>query len=112
MIKLVYCFRKRPDLSDEAFLKYWQTTHTALGTQMPGIRRLVQSRTVRNEIDPFPPAFDAMVEIWFDDWAALARAQASREWAASTDDEPNFVEPGTAAYFITEERTVVDTGNQ
>lgn len=112
MIKLVYCFRKRPDLSDEAFLKYWQTTHTALGTKMPGIRRLVQSRTVRNDIDPFPPAFDAMVEIWFDDWAALTRAQASREWAVSTDDEPNFVEPGTAAYFITEERTVVDTRNQ
>jgi len=109
MIKLVYCFRKRPDLSEEAFLKYWQTTHTALGTKMPGIRRLVQSRTVRNAIDPFPPAFDAMVEIWFDDWAALARAQASREWADSSADETNFVDPETAAYFITEEKIVQDT---
>ena len=108
MIKLVYCFRKRPDLTDAEFLNYWQNVHTPLGLAMPGIRRLVQSRTVRNAIDPFPPAFDAMVEIWFDDWAALARAQASKEWAASSADETNFVEPETAAYFITEEKIVQD----
>lgn len=109
MIKLVYCFRKRPDLTDAAFLDYWQNVHTPLGRGMPGVRRLVQSRTVRNAVDPFPPAFDAMVEIWFDDWVALSRAQASEQWAASSADEKNFVEPETAAYFISEEKVVQDT---
>ncbi len=111
MIKLVYSFRKRPDLSDAAFLQYWQNVHTPLGIAMPGIRRLIQSRTVRHDSDPFPPAYDGMVEIWFDDWEALGRARVSREWALSTDDEANFIEPGTAAYFITEERTVLDSGS-
>jgi uncharacterized protein (TIGR02118 family) len=107
MIKLVYCFRKRRDLSDEAFWEYWHNAHTALGIAMPGVRRLVQSRTRRHPSDPVAPDYDGMAELWFDDWAALAVAAASPEWAASTEDEANFIEPGSAAYFVTEEHVVL-----
>lgn len=108
MIKLVYCFRKRPDMSSAAFWDYWHNTHTELGIAMPGVRRLVQSRTVRNPSDPTKPDFDGMAELWFDDWDALATASASPEWAASTADEANFIEAGSQVYFVTEEHTVQD----
>jgi uncharacterized protein (TIGR02118 family) len=108
MIKLAYCFRKRRDLSEAAFWDYWHNAHTALGIAMPGVRRLVQSRTVRHPSDPVAPDFDGMAELWFDDWQALAVAAASPEWAASTADEANFIEPGSAAYFVTEEHVVLD----
>ena len=47
-----------------------------------------------------------MAELWFDDIAALRRARASREWAASTADESNFIDPDYVALFITEEKDI------
>lgn len=108
MIKLVYCFRKRPGMSSAAFWDYWHNTHTEIAIGLPGVRRLVQSRTIHDARDPKEPGFDGMAELWFDDWAALAMAAASPEWAASSADEANFMEAGSQVYFVTEEHTVLD----
>ncbi len=37
MIKLVYCFRRRPDLSVEEFSEYWQNVHGPVGARIPGV---------------------------------------------------------------------------
>ena len=106
MIKLIYCFRKRSDLSDDAFDRYWRDVHGPIGARIPGVRRMVQSRTVRVPGDARTPDFDGIVELWFDDISALLAARNSEEWRRSGLDEQNFLDQSTARYAITEEREI------
>ncbi len=106
MIKLVYCFRKRSGITDEEFDRYWRDVHGPLGARIPGLRRLVQSRAVRLSGDARRADFDGVAELWFDDVAALLAARASEAWRASSLDEANFLDPASAAYLVTEERTI------
>jgi hypothetical protein len=43
MIKLVYCITKKPGLTDEEFLHYWQNIHAPIGAPIPHLRKLVPS---------------------------------------------------------------------
>ncbi len=107
MIKLVYCFRRRPDLSVEEFSEYWQTVHGPVGARIPGVRGLVQSVAIRDPRDAALPDFDGMAELWFEDMEALLEARRSPEWRASSADEANFIDSESTAYFVTTERAIV-----
>ena len=107
MIKVVYCITKKPGMSEEQFFDYWHNVHAPIGARIPGVRRFVQSRRVVVPGDRHEPAFDGLVELWFDDVSALLQARQSPEWKASTDDEANFIDHTKVAYFVTEERTVI-----
>src|SRR6185436_19759891 len=107
MIKLIYCFRKRADLSDEQFATYWRDVHGPIGASIPGLRRFVQSRAIRLPGDARPPDYDGVVELWFDDAEALQRARASDAWRRASADEPNFLDSSSTAYLVSEEHTVL-----
>jgi uncharacterized protein (TIGR02118 family) len=108
MIKLVYCIAKRPDLNDTEFFDYWKNVHGPIGARIPGLRRLVQSHAIVGRHATRAPDFLGMAELWFDDLAALEAARQSPEWAASTADEANFIDPTRVALFVTEEYTIVE----
>lgn len=107
MVKLVYCICRKPDLSRDQFIRYWAEVHGPIGARIPGVRRLVQSYAVAVPGDSRPADFDGMVELWFDDMAAILAARRSAEWVASTADEANFVDPSRSAYFVSEERRIL-----
>jgi uncharacterized protein (TIGR02118 family) len=107
MIKLVYCIGRKPGLSREEFIRYWAEVHGPIGTRIPGLRQLVHSYALPAPGDQRPADFDGMAELWFDDLAALLAARHSPEWAASTADEINFVDPTRSAYFVSEERRIL-----
>jgi uncharacterized protein (TIGR02118 family) len=107
MIKLVYCFAKKADVSFEEFSRYWREVHGPIGARIPGVRRLVQSVAVHDARDAHVPSFDGMVELWFDDIEAVLRARSSAEWQASTEDERHFIDHSRTAYFLSHERTLV-----
>jgi len=108
MIKLVYCFRKKPSLTDEEFLRLWQEAHGTLGAQIPGLIKLVQSRRIPADGDVRQSDYDGMAELWFEDMASLLAARQSSEWLASTEDEANFIDHSKTAYFVCEEKIVLD----
>ena len=107
MIKLVYCIRKKPGMSDAAFFQYWEEVHGPIGARIPGLRRLVQSRRVPVPGDTRSADYDGMAELWFDDIAALLAARDSTAWQASSADEAHFMDPQRTAYFVSEEHTIV-----
>jgi uncharacterized protein (TIGR02118 family) len=107
MIKLVYCFARRPDLSFEEFSRYWRDVHGPIGARIPGVRRLVQSVAVHDPRDTANPTFDGMAELWFDDIEAVLSARSSAEWRASTADERHFIDHRRTAYFLCSERTIL-----
>ena len=106
MIKVVYCFCKKPELPDEEFFHYWKNVHGPIGARIPGLRRLVQSHAVRQVGDIHAPHFDGMAELWFDSGAALLEARSSAEWKQSTADEENFIDHSRVAYFVSEEHEI------
>ena len=108
MIKLVYCITKKSGLTDEEFFSYWQKVHGPIGGRIPGLRKLVQSRRMTIAGDRHASDYDGMAELWFDDVEALLAARRSPEWKASTEDEANFIDHRKVAYFVAEERVIVD----
>jgi uncharacterized protein (TIGR02118 family) len=108
MIKLVYCISKKAGLADEEFFRYWENVHGLIGARIPGLRKLVQSHRVSAAGDRRRPDYDGLAELWFDDMEALAVARQSPEWKASTEDEANFIDHERVAYFVSEERVILD----
>ena len=108
MIKLVYCITKKSGMTDQQFFDYWKGVHGPIGSRIPGLRKLVQSHRVTIPGDKRLPDYDGMAELWFDDAAALLAARQSPEWAASHDDEANFIEHGKVGYFVSEEHVILD----
>lgn len=107
MVKLIYCITKKPGLSDEEFFRYWAEIHGVIGSRIPGLRKLVQSRRIDFPGDKYSASYDGVAELWFDDFNALLKARQSEEWRASTEDEANFIDHTRVAYLVTEERVVL-----
>ncbi len=99
-------------MTDEEFFRYWRNVHGPIGARIPRLRKLVQSHRVTIVGDAHQPAYDGMAELWFDDMEALLAARRSPEWKASTEDEANFIDSGRVAYFVSEERVVLDRTNE
>jgi uncharacterized protein (TIGR02118 family) len=108
MIKLVYCITRKASLTDEEFFRYWENVHGPIGARIPRLRKLVQSHRLSVPGDRYRPDYDGMVELWFDDIEALLAARQSPEWKASTEDEVNFIDHNHVAYFVSEERIILD----
>jgi uncharacterized protein (TIGR02118 family) len=112
MIKLVYCITKKAGLTDEEFFRYWEDVHGPIGARIPRLRKLVQSHRLNVPGDKRRPDYDGMAELWVDDLEALLAARQSPEWKASTEDEKNFIDHHKVAYFVSEERIVLDEAKQ
>ena len=108
MIKLVYCITKKSELKDEEFFRYWENVHGPIGARIPRLRKLVQSHRLKVSGEKCRPEYDGMAELWFDSLEDLLAARQSPEWKASTDDEANFIDHNKTAYFVSEERIIVD----
>jgi uncharacterized protein (TIGR02118 family) len=102
MIKVVVLLRRRDGMSREEFERYWREQHLPLVAKIPGLRRLVLSRVLPGP-DGSPPAFDAVVEDWFDDQQALSAASASPPWQAVVADAPNLLDMARFQILVVEE---------
>jgi EthD domain len=49
-----------------------------------------------------------MAGLWFDDAQALLAARESLEWAASREDQANFIDHSRVAYFVSEQHIILD----
>lgn len=121
MIKLIYCLRRRADLTFDQFSAYWSGEHAALVSRHAaalGILRYVQSHTIvhdanaalranRRTLEPY----DGVAEIYFKDLAALAQGnlspQAQAAQAELTADEDRFIDRSRSAVFVAEEHVVI-----
>jgi uncharacterized protein (TIGR02118 family) len=121
MVKLVFCLRRRPDVTEEEFHRYWREEHAPLVVRHAstlGIRRYVQLHTVSGPLNALlaatrggPEAFDGVAELWFDDAADIAASAgtdkgrvAAAELAA---DEERFIDHGRSPLFVAEEHVVI-----
>ena len=121
MIKVIFCLRRRADMTREAFQSYWRDVHGPLVQKHRKVLRIAryvqvhtQSGRMTERLGRFRDAgepYDGVAEIWYesrehlerlgDDLAARA---ASRELL---EDEARFVDlPGSAIWVGAEEEVI------
>ena len=102
MIKFVVVLYRRPDLSVADFRQHLLEIHAPLAKKLPGLRKYVHNYPAT---DPSrkPPAWDAVVELYFDDWNSMEAAWATDEGAASDADLPNFADLIRTTWSVVDE---------
>jgi uncharacterized protein (TIGR02118 family) len=109
MIKSISLLTRRPELSHDEFVRHWLDVHAPLAHAVPGVRRYVQNH-IRDErhradIPTTEVAVDGVAELWFDDRAAMDRANASPAAKRLHDDGALFI--GSIKTFIVEEQVII-----
>jgi uncharacterized protein (TIGR02118 family) len=109
MLKSLSLLTRRPELTHEQFVKHWLEIHAPLAHAVPGLRRYVQSHIIDERTRPDIPStvveVDGIAETWYDDRAAMDRANASPEAKALHADGALFI--GRIKTFITEEKVII-----
>lgn len=122
MVKLVFCLRRRPDLTREQFQKYWLETHGPLVRERAktiGALRYVQVHTGYDELSDAlrasrgaPEPFDGVAELWFESAESLAagfdQTDVQKSAAELLSDERNFIDLASSPIWLAEEHAVVE----
>jgi uncharacterized protein (TIGR02118 family) len=122
MLKFVYCVRRRPELSPEAFRKYWLENHGPLVRKFAEAlraKKYVQSHTLDTPFNALAqqprgcgPAYDGITEVWWNSAEDLAAALSTPEGQQANqilaEDEARFCDLPRSTVFFTEEHTIFD----
>jgi uncharacterized protein (TIGR02118 family) len=112
MIKSISLLTRRPELTHAQFVRHWLEIHAPLAHAVPGLLRYVQSHIIAEPTRPDIPttavAVDGIAELWYDDRAAMERANASPEAKLLHADGALFI--GGIKTFIIEEKVIVPAG--
>ncbi len=109
MIKTVSLLTRKEGLSHEEFVRHWIEIHAPLAHAVPGVRRYVQSHIIGERTRPDIPTtavdVDGIAELWYDDRAAMERANSSPEAKILHDDGALFI--GHIKSFVVEEKVII-----
>jgi uncharacterized protein (TIGR02118 family) len=105
MLKFMVVLYRRPDLTSAEFRRHLEHAHRPLAKALPGLRRYIQNYPC-TDAKRKSPGWDAIVELYFDDWAAMEAAWASSQGAASDADLPAFTDLTRTTWSAVEEVTV------
>lgn len=121
MIKLVYCLRRRPELTREEFQRYWREKHAPLVKKHAatlGIKRYVQVHSFDHERSaPIqqsrggPAEYDGVAELWYESFEALAALRSPEATAAGRElleDERQFIDLANSPLWWAEERLIIE----
>jgi uncharacterized protein (TIGR02118 family) len=104
MLKLIGTAYRRDDFTPEEFMRYWLEVHAPISARVPGVRGYVVSEVVRKMQGELET--EAIVEQWYDDEEALARAQASPELAAAWEDVGRYAKT-TGTFWVAKEHVLI-----
>jgi len=104
MMKFMVVVYRRTDLTPGELRRHFEEVHGPLAKKLPGLKKYVQNYVCA---DPGreSPGWDAIVELYFDDWAAMEAAWASPQGAASDADLPEFADMTRPTWSVVEEVT-------
>ncbi|HZR26686.1 MAG TPA: EthD family reductase [Vicinamibacterales bacterium] len=109
MTKVLFVAKKRQDLTDDAFISYWQQVHAPLVARIPGVRRYVINAVIPDD-SLTKSVCDGIAEVWFDSRAALQDGVASAAGQAAVADIPNFCSPASGTVVAEEIDSPISRG--
>jgi uncharacterized protein (TIGR02118 family) len=105
MLKFMVVVYKRPDMSSEEFQRYLRDVHGPLAKRLPGLRKYVQN-IVHSDPKRKRPEWDAIVELYFDNWESMQAAWGSDAGRASDADLPAFTDLSRTNWSVVEEHVI------
>jgi uncharacterized protein (TIGR02118 family) len=109
MIKTIGLLTRKDGVTHEDFVKHWLEVHAPLAHAVPEVRRYVQSHVVEGRRRPDIPTtnveIDGIAELWYDDRAAMERANASPEAKRLHADGALFI--GHIKSLVVEEKVII-----
>jgi uncharacterized protein (TIGR02118 family) len=106
MLKFMVVLMRREGTSAVDFQRYFKEVHEPLAKQIPGLKGYVQNFVV-DDARRKRPAWDAIIELYFDDWTSMESAWASAEGRASTEDLAAFADVERSEWSVVEEAVIV-----
>jgi uncharacterized protein (TIGR02118 family) len=121
MIKIAFCLRKLPSLTDEEFHDYWFNTHgpivKSVGEKI-GLVKYIQLHTLDTPMNEMareprgaPEPFDGIAEAWWDSMESLEKAlndpETASVWELLINDEKKFIDLPNSPVWFAEERVII-----
>jgi uncharacterized protein (TIGR02118 family) len=122
MIKLTFCLVRRPELTREAFQKYWFETHGPLVASVKDvlrIRRYVQLHSLPEDrangdigkARNAPEPYDGVAQLWWDSFEDLQAnrdpERASEAGRLLLEDEKKFIDHARSPLWWGEEKVII-----
>lgn len=122
MIKMIFCLRRRAELSPAEFQAYWRDRHAPLVAEVAPllrIRRYVQSHSFDDPQLAGPvaargatvPPYDGVAELYWDSIEDLTAVNDSKEAREAgrrlLEDERNFIDLSQSPLFWVRENHVI-----
>jgi uncharacterized protein (TIGR02118 family) len=121
VIKLVFCLKRRPELTREEFQKYWYENHAPLvkkHAQTLGIKRYVQVHSFDHERSARIQAsrggreeYDGVAELWYESFEALAANRTTEATEAGRElleDERKFIDLANSPLWWAQEKPIIE----
>ncbi len=107
-VKNIEFVTQKPGMTRGAFKRYWREVHGPLAAKIPVIEKYVQSHS-REELykNGGQPAFDGVAITWFNSTKEMRTSASLPEYAATREDEANFLGPTELPFIITREHIIV-----
>jgi uncharacterized protein (TIGR02118 family) len=106
MLKFIVVLYRRPGLTRAEFRRHLVEVHAPLAKSLPGLKKYLQNHVCDDPKRKFP-GWDAIVELYFENWEAMEAAWASPQGAASDADLPAFADLSRTTWSAVEEITLV-----
>lgn len=121
MITIVFCVRKRPEMSDEEFRSYWWERHGPYVKERSAILRMKRYVQMPRLMEPglesvarargTPEPYDGVAQVSWETLdelkATFADPAAKRAARELLEDERRFIDFSRSPIFFTEEKVVV-----
>jgi uncharacterized protein (TIGR02118 family) len=121
VIKLTFAVRRRADIAQDEFHRYWRDEHGPLVRSLQpvlGIRRYVQTHRTETPLNDVLrasrgslEAFDGVAELWWDDEEAFVAATAAPKGIAAgrtlLEDEQRFIDLERSALWLGREIEII-----
>jgi uncharacterized protein (TIGR02118 family) len=104
MLKFLVVLYRRPDVSAERFHAILREAHGAIAEQLPGLRHYVQNH-VASDPSRKHPGWDAVVELYWDDWDSMEAAWRSPAGRHATEHLEDFVDLTRSTWSVVDEET-------
>lgn len=89
-------------MTETEFHKFLRDVHGPMALEIPGLRRYIQNH-VTADPNRASPAWDAIVELYFDNWESMEAAWATPEGALATADVGAFADLARSTWSVVQE---------
>lgn len=121
MVKMIYCLRRLPHLSEEEFQGHWREKHRQLVEKCAPalhLKRYVQCHKLATPLNEamqqllgLADPYDGVAELWWDSLEDLMDVMGSPEGSAASallrEDEVKFIDISRSCQWLNQEYTFI-----